>query len=76
MTLISMEQRGTYSDNGDEVFEDDRTSRGFNFEADEVNDLLKKGKTESSRMPIDKSLCNLSVLDTIREQIKLTYPFE
>ena len=65
-----------YSDNGDEVFEDDRTSRGFNFEADEVNDLLKKGKTESSRMPIDKSLCNLSVLDTIREQIKLTYPFE
>jgi predicted dehydrogenase len=65
-----------YSDNGDEVFEDDRTSRGFNFEADEVNDLLNKGRAESSRMPIDKSLCNLSVIDTIREQIKLTYPFE
>jgi predicted dehydrogenase len=65
-----------YSDNGDEVFEDDRTSRGFNYEADEVNDLLIKGKTESNRMPLSKSLCNLSVLDTIREQIRLSYPFE
>ncbi len=65
-----------YSENGDEVFEDDRTSRGFNFEADEVNELIGKGKTESRRIPLKKSLCNLSILDTIREQIKLTYPFE
>jgi len=58
------------------VFEDERDSRGFHYEADEVNRLLKEGEKESPRIRHKKSLCNMCTLDTIRQRLKVRYPFE
>jgi predicted dehydrogenase len=65
-----------YCSEGDDVFEDERDSRGFHYEADEVNRLLKEGEKESPRISHKKSLCNMCTLDTIRERLKVRYPFE
>ncbi len=58
------------------IFKDPRASEGYNFETDEVNQILLSHKTESSIMPPSKSLELLSVMDRIREQTDLKYPFE
>ena len=62
----------------DEVleFEDKSKELGYNYEAYAVGELIKKGRLESSIVPIWKSKKILSILDEIRNQIKLKYPFE
>lgn len=62
----------------DEVleFEDESKEMGYNYEAYAVGELLKKGRLESSIVPIWKSKKILSILDEVRDQIKLKYPFE
>jgi predicted dehydrogenase len=65
-----------YCSEGDDVFEDDRQSKGFNYEAEEVNRLIKEGEKESKRITHQKSLCNLCTMDTIRQRLKVNYPFE
>ena len=61
-----------------EIFEfvDDSKEFGYNYEAYAVGELIKKGKLESSLIPIWKSKKILPILDEIREQIGLKYPFE
>ncbi|WP_461633924.1 Gfo/Idh/MocA family protein [Labilibaculum euxinus] len=49
---------------------------GYNHEAFAVNELLKKGAVESSVIPLLKSKRILSIMDQVREQIGLKYPFE
>ncbi|PCH70350.1 MAG: dehydrogenase [Bacteroidales bacterium] len=49
---------------------------GYNHEAFAVNELLKKGAIESSVVPLVKSKRILSIMDQVREQIGLKYPFE
>jgi dihydrodiol dehydrogenase / D-xylose 1-dehydrogenase (NADP) len=49
---------------------------GYNYEALAVNELIKKGAIESSVVPLVKSKRILSILDQVREQIGLKYPFE
>ncbi|WP_320019197.1 Gfo/Idh/MocA family oxidoreductase [Labilibaculum manganireducens] len=49
---------------------------GYNHEAFAVNELLKKGAVESSVIPLLKSKKILSIMDQVREQIGLKYPFE
>ena len=65
-----------WCDDGEDVFEDDRESMGFHYEAEEVNKLLKAGEKESPRITHKKSLCNLATMDTIRQRLKVSYPFE
>lgn len=52
------------------------TQVGYNYEAFAVNELLKKGAVESSVVPLVKSKRILSIMDQVREQIGLKYPFE
>ena len=49
---------------------------GYNYQAQEVMDCIRHGKTESSIMPLDESLAIMQTLDRIRDQIRLKYPFE
>lgn len=49
---------------------------GYNYEAFAVNELLKKGAIESSVVPLVKSKRILSIMDQVRNQIGLRYPFE
>lgn len=64
------------SDQMIERFEDQRNTRGFNFETDEVNRMLAHNKTESSYMPWQQSIRLIQIMDEVRRQINLTYPFE
>ncbi|NOU58697.1 Gfo/Idh/MocA family protein [Marinifilum caeruleilacunae] len=65
-----------YTENEILEFEDESKELGYNYEAYAVGELIKKGKLESSIIPIWKSKKILSVLDEIRDQIELKYPFE
>ncbi len=49
---------------------------GFNYEAQEVQDCLRAGKTESAIMPLDETLTIMQTLDTLRAQWGLKYPME
>ena len=49
---------------------------GYQFEAQEVVDCLRSGKTESDIMPLCDSESLMETMDTIRRQWGLTYPNE
>ena len=49
---------------------------GYQFEAMEVMNCLRKGKSESDIMPLQTTLKNMQLLDTIRDQWGLKYPGE
>jgi predicted dehydrogenase len=51
-------------------------SNGYNFEADEVMNCLREGKTESEIMPLDESLQIVRIMDEIRAQWNFRYPSE
>ncbi|MFW5982144.1 MAG: Gfo/Idh/MocA family protein [Halanaerobiaceae bacterium] len=51
-------------------------SKGYNYQAQEVMDCLKAGKLESDIMPLDESLKIFKIMDQIRDEIGLKYPFE
>lgn len=52
------------------------TGNGYQFEAQEVVDCLRAGKTESEIMPLRDSESLMGTMDTIRRQWGLTYPNE
>jgi dihydrodiol dehydrogenase / D-xylose 1-dehydrogenase (NADP) len=64
------------SDQGEEFFEDDRESWGYDFEVREINRLIGENKTESSVVTYEKSIELMEILDDVREKIGLRYPFE
>ena len=49
---------------------------GMNFEAQEVGDCLRAGKTESAVMPLDETLSLMRTMDELRRQWGLKYPME
>jgi hypothetical protein len=49
---------------------------GYNYEAVEVMNCLRDGKTESDVMPLDETLAIVQTLDQIRVQWGLLYPME
>ena len=59
-----------------ETFTDERKSAGYAFEAEEVGRCLSGGLTESSVITLDESLAIMKLLDEIRGQWGLSYPFE
>ncbi|AOZ93744.1 Gfo/Idh/MocA family protein [Paenibacillus crassostreae] len=63
---------------GEEVekFTDDRQCEGYTFEAEEVGRCLLEGLTESPVMTLDESINIMKILDQVRGQWGLRYPFE
>ncbi|MEK4509124.1 Gfo/Idh/MocA family protein [Paenibacillus sp. FSL K6-2524] len=59
-----------------ETFSDDRAGKGYSYEAEEVGSCILAGLMESPMMPWDESLGVMRLLDEVREQWKLQYPFE
>lgn len=55
---------------------DDRQSKGYAFEAEEVGRCLLTGEKESPLISLDESLSIMKLLDEIRDQWGLKYPFE
>ncbi len=58
------------------VFEQPHISNGYEYQAIEVAKCLAEGKRESSILPLAESRRIMVTLDTIREQIGVSYPFE
>jgi dihydrodiol dehydrogenase / D-xylose 1-dehydrogenase (NADP) len=59
-----------------ESYIDNRNSKGYAYEAEEVGECILKGLNESSIMPLDESLDIMKLMDQIRGQWGLKYPFE
>lgn len=55
---------------------DERKSAGYALEAEEVGRCLLAGEKESPLIPLDESLGIMKLLDQIRDQWGLKYPFE
>lgn len=51
----------------------DAASFGYEYEARHVQEMLRKGKTESDVMTFERSLELITLLDTIRKKIQLEY---
>jgi dihydrodiol dehydrogenase / D-xylose 1-dehydrogenase (NADP) len=49
---------------------------GFEYEAEEVMTCVRAGKLESSTMPHAHTQANMELMDSIRSEIGLVYPFE
>ncbi len=60
----------------DVEFTSDSEGAGYHYEAQEAMNCLREGKLESSVIPLDESLEIMKLLDTIRSQWGLKYPFE
>ena len=61
------------TDQGEETKSFEVASNGYNFEAEHVQEMLRKGETESDQMTFAKSLELIGLLDEIRTEIKLEY---
>jgi len=63
---------------GDEatVFEEPHACNGYEFEAREVAECVRAGRTESPIMTLDETVRIMRTLDTIRDQAGLVYPVE
>ncbi|MCB2178554.1 Gfo/Idh/MocA family oxidoreductase [bacterium] len=51
-------------------------SSGFEYEIEEATRCIREGRLESSHISHAETLANIQVMDDIREQIGLIYPFE
>ena len=49
---------------------------GYHYEAAEVMECLRQGKTESDVMPLDESVTIAETMDQVRAQIGVRYPME
>jgi predicted dehydrogenase len=66
-----------FPDGGEKIcFETENQSGGYSYEAGEVMDCIRSGKTESQVMPLDESLVVMETMDRIREQWGFRYPSE
>jgi len=62
---------------GEEVIETmPHRANGFEYEIDEVVDCVRRGRTESDRMPLALSLEMAGLCDEIRGRLGVVYPFE
>lgn len=65
-----------YTEDNQQKVEIPLRASGYNYEAQEVINCLKKGKMESNILPLDESLAIMETMDQIRQQIDLQYPGE
>jgi predicted dehydrogenase len=61
---------------GERTIEIPRLENGFIYQAEEIMNLIREGKTESEIMPLGDSLAVMRIMDKIREHWGLKYPME
>lgn len=66
----------TAEDGTEETFADDRTTLGYVYEAEAAGQYLREGKLESDIISLDETLQLMRMMDGIRQQWGLRYPFE
>lgn len=58
------------------VFQEPFRSQGFEYQIEEAVRCIREGELESPRMSHADTLANMRLMDTIREQVGVKYPFE
>ena len=53
-----------------------RLENGFIYQAEEMMEMIRTGRTESRMMPLDDSLAVMRIMDRIRKHWGLRYPME
>jgi len=71
--LMYDEAGGTTSS---ETVRPDQHENGFMHEVEEVRDCIAAGMTESPLMPVDESISIMEIMDAMRAEWGLKYPFE
>jgi predicted dehydrogenase len=61
---------------GDKTVEMPLEGNGYNYQAEEVMNCMRAGKTQSKIMPLDETLSIMKTMDSIRKQWALKYPME
>lgn len=59
-----------------ETFADRRTTSGYDYEAQSVTDCLRKGLKENPMRTLNDTEASMKLMDALRKQIGLKYPFE
>ena len=59
-----------------ETFTDHRETAGYNYEAEAVAEKLQSEKLESDKVSLAESRKIMQIMDKVRKQINLHYPFE
>lgn len=59
-----------------ETFTDRRTTSGYDYEAQSVTDCLRKGLKENPKRTLNDTEASMKLMDALRKQIGLKYPFE
>ena len=65
-----------YSENNEEKFKDEYNEAGYKYEIIEANSCISDKKLESNVASHNLTLDLAAIMDEIREQIALVYPFE
>jgi len=60
----------------EESFKGDHMGEGYQFEIAVVQDDIRNGRLENELMPLDESIAVAEVMDELRRQWGLVYPFE
>jgi dihydrodiol dehydrogenase / D-xylose 1-dehydrogenase (NADP) len=60
----------------EEYFTQDHVGEGYQFEIAAVQDDIRNGRLENDLMPLDESIAMAEVMDELRKQWGLAYPFE
>ncbi|WP_407270456.1 Gfo/Idh/MocA family protein [Radiobacillus sp. PE A8.2] len=76
--FIGAKSATLYNNSNEEIetFEDDRQAKGYAFEAEEVGRCLHEGALESSVISLNESYEIMKMMDEIRGQWGLSYPWE
>jgi hypothetical protein len=76
-SFFSARTASLFCDSTDEyTYKPEFISNGFNYEAEEVMNCLRKGLVESAVMPWNESLAIMETMDEIRSQWNFRYPQE
>ena len=59
-----------------ESFKGDHEGEGYQFEIAAVQEDIRNGRLENELMPLDESIAIAEVMDELRSQWGLVYPFE
>ncbi len=72
----SAEKVSLFNESGETIFEQKHKINGFEYQIEEVQRCIEAGLIESPLMSHKDSLDDLYIMDEIRRQIGLRYPFE
>lgn len=67
---------GTNEIESEADFDENRPNHGFEYQVEEAAQCIKTGKTESEIIPLSETIAIMELMDKMRDEWGLVYPFE